>query len=259
MKRMRIQTLCAGLALISICLSCDEKSLSPSRPSVPDFSLTPMENEEAELAALHLSGELIAPICLYRRIKSDLEIIRSNWADSVEHVNIKFRPYWEPSRIQIYVSEPTYDSMIGDDYHYWDSLNDFHSIDTILFSSVIFPNSSYYSAHLYFNGRLNSLRLMDIYDGLPGTYAVTFVSHVAIGDRPMLVFYKDRETIKYFFRFAWGDCPSGCIYSDIYYFTVSKNKALFHGSHLNYPPDSVPPVWYDTFLAAYFDYFPWDF
>ena len=63
-------------SLVVLLVSCDDKSLSPTIQKDPDFSLTPMENEEAELAALHLSGKLIAPLPLYEQIKEELELIR---------------------------------------------------------------------------------------------------------------------------------------------------------------------------------------
>ena len=59
------------------------------------------------------------------------------------------------------------------------------------------------------------------------------------------------EEFKYFFRDAWGDCPAGCIISDIYYLTSKQGQFEYKGSWSNQDePDPPRPVWMDTFEMA---------
>ena len=215
-----------------------------------------MENEEAELAALHLSGKLIAPLPLYEQIKEELELIREAWSDSIVHVNMLFDPFWTESRIKVNVNSTTFDSMRLGEYHHWDSLNDYYRIDTITFGQSF--SSTYRWANLNFGGRLNPILLVDLYAGLPGFTSVTSVTTYALGDRPILLLLRDDQTVKYFFRYAYGDCPSGCAISEIYYFTVEQKEAKYHGSYFTYPQDSIRPVWFDTFLIAFDKYYAWN-
>lgn len=236
-------------SLVVLLVSCDKNSLGPTLSKDPDFSSTPMENEEAELAALHLSGKLIAPLPLYEQIKEELELIRETWSDSIVHVNILFDPYWRASNIQVYISQATYDSMISGQYHHWDSLNDYYRIDTIVFGHYSFIDQQW--ANLYFEGRLNPLRLVDKYAGLSGAISINLP--VRFLDGPALIPLRVFKKNKYFFDYAYGDCPSGCLNSEIYYFTIDKGAAVYHGLWKStiFEPDPPPPNWADTAIEAF--------
>lgn len=59
----------------------------------------------------------------------------------------------------------------------------------------------------------------------------------------------------YFFRDAWGDCPSGCIVSKFYYFRTVRTKfqeqAEFVGSYMpTFGHPELDPNWFDTLLLA---------
>ncbi len=240
------------IVLMILVFGCEEKAFNPVVPKAPDFSLTPMENEEAEQAALHLSGQLIAPVALYERIKSELGIIRSNWSDSIEFVNIKFESNWEPSKLYIGITREAYDSMLALNYHYWDSLNDYFRVSQIDLHLHYFS----FSLTLTFEGRLNSLLLGPAYAGLPGFRYIYTTAR--IGDRPELWLYMNDDEIKCFFRNAYFDCESGCASSDIYYFTVKNDSAFFHGSVLSDGSSGeTPPPWLDTALTARREYLTW--
>jgi hypothetical protein len=234
--------------LLVLYAACDEKALNPRGPEGPDFSITPMENEEAELLALQLSGEIMAPIPLYERIRSDLIKIRETWVDSIVYVNIKYTPYVKPSEITIGFASEWFDSAVAGTYHYWDSLNRFYPLDSIRFR----PMSNV--AILEFHGRLNSRVLVDEYAGLIGFDYVYAAG--GPGDWSILLANADTDNLKYFFRFAFGDCPSGCTNSHYYYFTVEQDSANYHGCYFStYPPDSARPNWMDTAIAAGREYF----
>jgi len=237
------------IVFVILVFGCDEKAFNPATSKGPDFSLTPMENEEAELAALHLSGEIMAPIGLYQRIRSDLAIIRENWSDHNEHVNIKFDPFWEVSVIGVDLTSTTYYEIESGNYHNWDSI----SVHTALDSIHYFGCANFCIAKLVFKGRLNPILLVDEYSGLPGFNIISTYSKPM--DRSNLYLQKNGNVIKYFFRYAYGECPAGCLNSEIYYFTVESGEPVYRGSlYLPVLPDSTIPVWADTYTFAYRDY-----
>jgi hypothetical protein len=222
---------------------------SPVGPGqkLPDLSVTPMENAEAELAALWLSGEIVAPVTMYTQIDHDLEVIRNQWLDSIPEVKIQFYPYWVPSRLSLGFDPLTYELVETGQYHAWDSLNEFYRVDTMSFLS------DYNYVALTFKGRLNPMVLVDQYAGLPGLeYAHT---DSPIGDWPVLLIYKAPSQLKYFFRNAWGDCPSGCIWSHYFYLVVEGDSAIFRGSYLPRHQDEDYPPWFDTAMTARQNYF----
>lgn len=238
-----------AIALIVLLVACQEKAMNPVVPSGPDFSVTPMEDGEAEMAALHLSGELIAPISLYNRVKKEFGLIRTTWSDSISLVNMKFETFWEPSTLYFGITRDAYDSISRSNYHHWDSLNEYYRVKNIDLHFAYYGSSM----KLTFEGRLNSLLLGPAYSGLPGIrYLYTTARG---GDRSEVWLHKEGEVIKYFFRHGSGDCEAGCIVSDIYYFTILNDTALFHGSYTYYSGefDNIP-TWFDTALTAWKNY-----
>jgi len=251
LKMRSISLFCLTIFLCLILANYDERS--PVR-SNSDLNSTPMENEEAELAALWLSGELVAPEYLYNKIRDDLDLIRSTWQDSVSEVEIIFNPYWQSSYLSFGFYQNTYDSILSGDYHAWDSLNEVYHVNNMSFIDEITHVS------LHFEGKLNPIVLVDIYAGLPGTRYIH--SGATVGDYPMLLIFNARGKLKYFFRNAWGDCPAGCIYSTYNYFEVVDDSAIHRGAWYPETPEDYDnaPIWFDTVLMArdnYFQYNSW--
>jgi hypothetical protein len=244
---MRFLKFVIPFTLLVFFAACEEKSFNPRVPEGPDFSLTPMEDEEAEVLAMYLSGEIMAPLELYDTIKSDLLLIRNTWADSVPDVLIRYLPYPPPSEIYIGLTPQTFESIRLGEYHEWDSLNIHYRLDSVELLS------QFGAVKLHFNGRLNANLLVDAYAGLPGFRYIH--TEAFVGDWSTLLASKDESVIKYFFRFGFGDCPSGCIYSRLTYLTREEDSAYFHGQYLtNYPPDSSRPTWVDTAIIAFRNY-----
>ena len=237
------------LFAISFCLvvfSCDDRS---PVSSILDLNTTPMENEEAELAAMWLSGELVAPVKLYEQIRDELFLIRSTWQDSVTETGIVFVPFLRASYLSMGFSSATYDSILAGTYHAWDSLNSYYRMEDMSFIEMLTHVS------MIFEGRLNPILLAEAYSGLPGSRYIQAGGFV--GDMPLLWIYNARGKLKYFFRNAWGDCPAGCIYSTFNYFEVVDDSAIHRGSwYPEYPPDyDNAPVWFDTVLMARDNYY----
>ena len=243
------------IILMILILGCDEKAFNPDIVKKPDFSLTPRPDGEAELVTLQLTGQLLAPTNVYNKVVKELKIIRETWSDSIEHVNIVFEPFWRESFIRVRATPETFDSMMANKYHYWDSLNAYFPLDSVSLRSV--PSIDVWSASMHFKGRLNSLRLIDSYAGLPLVRSID-TDYRWLGDYPMLLPLRIEGKNKYFFRYAYGDCYNGCIYSEIYYFTVGNDSAYYHGVFIPYPGDSPRPSWADTALQALSDYHTWN-
>lgn len=221
------------LLVLLLCpfLSCSKSTRnegSGGDVEVPiDFA--PKENEEAEFAALCLSGDMVAPDGLYDQILNDLAVIRTTFGDTFEAVvRVKFRPPWIAGCLIIGLDDTTAQQVVGGEYHAWDRFNERYQVTRIRTSLT----PAFGAAVLYFQGRLHPYRLGDVYGCLPG---VTFTepNHV-IGDSPNIYLNQTGHAITYLFRDAWGDCPSGCIYSEYWYFLVEEGQPTFldhWGSH----------------------------
>ena len=132
----------------------------------PPVDFTPKENEEAELIALCLSGELIAPDSLYNQILSDLAAIRAAFGDTFETIDqIRFLPPWVAGCVMIGFDDSTVQQIRNGQYHAWDSLNQQYEV-TEIDTSVAFDWIGL--VVLSFKGRLHPYRLAEFYSALPG-------------------------------------------------------------------------------------------
>jgi hypothetical protein len=205
----------------------------------PPTNFTPKENEEAELMALCLSGELVAPDSLYNQLLNDLIAIRNTFGDTIEIVNqLKFQPPWEAGCFMIGFDDTTFQQIRNGQYHAWDSLNQqYHlaDIDTISlqFGGIVL---------LTFKGRLNPWRLCELYGTLPGAWAPS--PNYIRGDRANIYARETESGITYLFRDAWDDCPSGCLHSEYWYFVFIGYLPLLIG---HWAPDQTPqpPAWWE--------------
>ena len=204
---------------------------------------TPKADEEAELIALCLSGELVAPDGLYEQVRRDLAGIRATFGDTSEWINqIKFLPPWVPGNLLIGFDETAFQLIRDGQYHAWDSLNQQYQatdMDTIPFSSggVVL---------LMFQGRLHPWRLVELYEDLPGVWAIH--PNGRIGDWSSVYARQASGGMTYLFRHGWGDCPSGCIYSEFWYFRVDDNWPMFVGHWVPHEEPNVPEWWEEARL-----------
>ena len=231
------------ILLLCVFISCSKSTkneTSNETPEAPPVEFTPRENEEAELIALCLSGELIAPDSLYEQVLSDLAAIRATFGDTFELINqIKFMPPWQAGCLIIGFDESTFQQIRNDEYHAWDDLNQqYHAsnIDTIPFhldGGIVL---------LTFEGRLHPWCLTELYSVLPGARAPS--PNFIAGDWSNVYARQTRDGITYLFRRGWGDCPSGCLYSEYWYFIFEGDQPVFVG---HWAPDEDPnePDWWE--------------
>jgi hypothetical protein len=199
---------------------------------------TPKADEEAELIALCLSGELVAPAYLYQRVLDDLKAIRTEFDDAFEAVHeIGFSPPWVPGNLMLGFDEAAFELFRDGQYHAWDDLNQPYQVtdmDTV-------PLTSGGVVLLVFRGRLHPCRLAELYENLPGVWAVS--PNYIIGDWSNVYASQTLSGMSYLFRRGWGDCPSGCIYSEFWYFRVDDNWPMFVGHWVPHQEPNVPAWW----------------
>jgi hypothetical protein len=181
---------------------------------------------------------------LYNRIRIELAVIREKFQDSLPAVKIKYARPFRMSQIEMRVDTSVlFDTLSGGGL-ILDSLNSICRLDTM----YRYFRDDY---RLLFVGRLNSARLVDIYASIPGEQRV-WSSGRQPGDGPELLIWPGGQTFKYFFRSAWGDCPMGCLSSEVFYFTTKDGGIEFQGSYLSDLSNPNPrPPWWDTLHLAH--------
>jgi len=235
-------------------LHCSSDDPPPSAPqlqpglfdTLPDLSVTPMPDGEAEAVAVSLSRTLVAPVDLYERIHDDLALMRRTFRDSVPYVDFYFKPYLAPGRFLARFDSAVLLDTVGPTYPLFDSLNSMLRLDTIVASHF----SDWHSFR--FHGRLNPVRLIELYSRVDGFLNIEIDSYWTIEEGDEVYLYPAGEEFKYFFVHGWGDCPSGCFFKRIYYISSRDSSAVYVGNYLLYPSDSntVEPAWLDTFFMA---------
>lgn len=240
----------AVMIALGIACSSDSPTQPDNPPSYqpPDLSKTPRENSEAEIAAMVLSHEIVAPQWLYERIASDFDSIRARFGDSLPVRSVHFNPIWMPSSLGAKIIASELDDSATGGRKMFDSLNQAYrmtAVDTFTFDSGWI--------NLSFEGILNSVCLVDIYSKVRGIKVL--YPNIHIGDNPEIYIYPVGDTFLYFFCDAWGDCPAGCIQSKFYYFRTWRDRPRHRVDYIgSYQPDwdhpELAPSWFDTALLA---------
>jgi len=231
-----------AILVFHLIVSCSKSTKNPSRTddteTPVDFS--PKENEEAELVALCLSGELIAPDTLYDDVLHDLTAIRAEFGDTLQAVNaIEFRPpWWRVSYLLMAFDESAAQLIADGQYHAWDQLNEYYHVTEIKIGG-------HGCVWLVFDGRLNPYRLAEQYEVLPGVlYAEP---NFRDGDGPNVYARQTDLGFSYLFRYARGDCPVECTYNEYWYFVCEDDGPVFIG-HWVFRHEPEPEWWQEARL-----------
>lgn len=206
---------------------------------VADFGKTiqPPASEEARLMALSLSGEIQPPQTLAREIQAHLTQIRAQYGNIDAVINsLSYRPPWVPGRIIIRVDTTTNRMIKEGSYRAWDALNlKYQLLEKKILSSFVV---------LSFNGILHSRHLATHYTNLPGVQYAEPDGYA--GDSPNIYPRSTPSGLTYLFRYAWGDCPSGCIYNKYWYFIITPTGPKLIGSWDPQGQPSQPSWWPDA-------------
>jgi len=235
------------LLLALIIFSC-KRSTSPiiKPPDNPDEWETPRANREAEEAALWLSDSLIAPEYLYNKILYLLAAIREKYGEEIPQVQITFTPPWVTSQLLLVLTEEAIQQIRAGEYHNLDYLNSalrLTSMDTTLLRAgpIVL---------LIFEGRLHPKRLAELYEPVPSV--IYAGPNQRGGDRSNVYPWIIGGGLSYLFREAWGDCPSGCIYSCYWYFEVTSSGIEYVGA---WDPALEPePDWWERAKRGMYHY-----
>ncbi|MFA5423190.1 MAG: right-handed parallel beta-helix repeat-containing protein [Phycisphaerae bacterium] len=167
---------------------------------------------EAQLIAIEISGQLVAPNDLTSRILGDLALIR----DACPQIaGITYRPHYVPDELMVGITEEAVQQYQQGQYHALDSLNQIYGVVEVEahFGLVNF-------LLLKFNQVYNMPLLAQIYteSNLEGVkYAE---ANYLIGDGPTIIV----RPPYYLFIDAWGDCPSGCSNYEFWEFKVESGQ-----------------------------------
>ena len=197
----------------------------------------PYSETEAKAIALCLSGELEAPENLSNRIMWDLVAIRSAFGDEYEMIKaITFHPPWLEGCFIVAFDDTTYQKVAAGEYRAWDQLNARFRI------SRIDTTNLYGYVVLHFKGDLHPQRLAEIYSDLPG---ITYAEPNGIeGDSPNLYARQTENGLTYLFRYAEGDCLSGCMYNEYWYFVFKRGRPVLVG-HWVFDTKTPLPNWWN--------------
>ncbi len=233
------------LIVVLLCLAgCDGSD--PGCEVEPRFEL--LGDQEAELVAMCLAREFVAPDELYNQVLNDLAAIRSTFSDEVPIVTqIGFTPPWEPSAVLVGFDEATASKVTAGEYTAWDGLNE--ELSLISFNILELTGM----AILIFEGLLHPRCLCGLYDDLPGVeYAAP---NFYMGDFSNVYARIAGGGITYLFYHGAGDCPSGCTEEDYWYFVFEQGQPELVGTREDGQPE---PGWWkeaqkniDNFRSMY--------
>jgi hypothetical protein len=253
-----VRLLGTGSLLAVVCIvavvSCIEKSTQSGplfNPTAVNIEMTPefgsgnkteIRDRTAENMALWLSGEFYAPNDLYLKVKAARDMLREYIDDSLR---TGFMPPVRYSELLVKFTDSVYNLVKQGAYDAWNDLNKMYGVDTIEYS---------YSAHLYFRGVCNPAVIAHLYSELPGV--MYSEPNFIAGDWPNTYPWILGHKVTFLIRQAWGDCPSGCIYSRFIYYRVSEAEVEFVGAFdMDY--SSPPPNWWYEARVAYYAYRNW--
>ncbi|MDH4157804.1 MAG: hypothetical protein OEW00_11070 [candidate division Zixibacteria bacterium] len=193
-------------------------------------------SHESLLLAQWLVDEMYPPVTLAKELEKELKIIRERWSYQIGAVNIRFGPPYEVAMIVVGFTDDGWQMFREGEYHHWDALNEQFDLDTMILWGGG-AAESFKNVELHFNRLPNANLLVDYYTGLPETKYVAVNGYCC--DWPLLLVHQGDVQRHYFFRNAWGDCPSGCIEEEYFYFTVAGDSASYKGY---YKPDWIDPL-----------------
>jgi hypothetical protein len=229
-------------ALVLFLASCSGKK--GTEPDGQDLRLEVLPDEEAELMALYLSGQIEAPMALYERIRNDLQTIRHDYRYIPELDSVHFVSPVEPGFLLLEISADGLQRLLNHENPAWDSLNVlYHPSFDSLYQEARFP------------GRLNSSLLAEAYGKIEEVESVGLAVpstngglgyHVNVG-------WLNDEIMLYAFQRAYRESPvAPPTMISFWCFYASPSGVIYVG---RYDFDSIlpgadTPVWWHDFCPS---------
>ena len=231
-------------AAIASVIGCEDSS-APQLTTHPVSILdqTPRTNSEAEAAALWLSGDLVAPQDTYEALRDAFGLVRGEFSDSIPALEqIVFVAPWVPGEVLVKLLPDAVSQVRRGEHTDLDSLNTFYratSTDTTLLRIRWM--------RIDFEGRLHPERLAEAYAAVPSLENA----------EPNGQWFNERDNypwllddgVSLLFREGWGDCPSGCIFNQFWYFRVKDDNVEYVGTFVR--GQDPFPDWWDEAKTAY--------
>jgi hypothetical protein len=204
-------------------------------------------SHEAWQMSLWLGDELKPDSALADRLQRGLNKMRNQYRWSIPQVDKKFYYPIVYSEIIFVMTDSAANEFLEGNYHAWDNLNSLFGLEYI--RSHIKSNISSWVV-LNFEGYLNPYILATNYDTLPGCDGA---GPIGIGGDvsstyPWLI----NDTLTLLVREAWGDCLSGCVYSNFFYFRENGDNIEFVGDYLE--GEQEEPDWWGEAKVAFYKY-----
>jgi hypothetical protein len=222
---------------------CDTTSVTPPRTNQQD-TLQHRDNFEAEMAALWVSRNLLATDYYYNLFDLGFSLVREEYEDSIPEVWIRFQPPWHPGSVDLKITEETKVQLRNGLATCLDSLNLFFGITDIDTSFLGRYNNINVTSSTYYHPK----RMAERYLPLPcvmEAYAASWGRANELGCYPWLI----TGGSNYLFRSGWDDCPSGCVYNNVWYFRVIGTDVEYVGI---YNTETDPePYWWPEARTAY--------
>jgi hypothetical protein len=227
--------LIAAVLLLTGPLGCSDSATRPGVGLPPDST-----SVEAQQMALFLSGQLQPPGNLSLQIDRELQGIRGGFASSYPVLDsLNFLCPWIPGMILVQFTPEAAQQIRTGSYHAWDENN--QSLGLSWFHLSAYDSLRVYFVTLSFTPLLHPRRLAELYSTLPGALDAGpgggYFDHSNVYPR------QTGQGMSYLFRKAWGDCESGCIASEFWYFTLENGAPHFVG-HWAPLQDPTPPAWW---------------
>jgi len=225
--------------------------ITPEMIELANFSDS---NLEPGLMALWYVDGLLASGTQFALFRDKLENLRESWSDSIDEVNIPFQFPYVPGELIVRLTETAAQEFLDGSYTEWDSLNTLFYLDR---ADTMPAFSTSRMVLLSFKGRLHPKYLAEYYVPLEGVESVTPNGYA--GDWSNLYPWMVGDRVTFLARYAWGDCPSGCLNSHFYYFRENETGEMeFIGdweTGFDIENPDPEPDWWTEARAAYDFYF----
>jgi len=210
-----------------------------------DQTTPALADQEADEAALWLSGEMTSPPALYGTIQSDLAAIRADYAVSVPNVSIKFRPRWMSSMLIVGVDDDLRKKILAHEPNALQEMN--RTMGATEMEWTIRDRPDFPFVSIRFEGRKHPRRLADVYRTVEGVTSAG--PNGVVGDGSSVYPWRVPGGMSFLFRAGFGDCPAGCIYSIFCYFRRANGRTEYLGSYdTRFDPE---PAWWTEAKTAY--------
>ena len=225
-------------------------------------AMTPRVDGEAELAALYLSKELVAPESLYSEMKEALRLIRANyWTDNSQFREFKFYHRWGERGVFVPLNAGGVEAYRAGQHHDIDSITEllngevYDTLDYEPFHPFFpLPDTAALGVSILFPGYLNIDSVVTMFQTLP-TVGVLLHPHSYLPQlRNFYPWRLDDGRLSFLFADEWvgGDDPCNC--NHYWYFRTGSNEVEFVGEFMDslYNPK---PAWWEEAKVGKDKYF----